>query len=333
MPGRSLSCTHRPVSNLSQLGVALLAFVIGAALRFAPGFPRGAPSALHAFVVWVALPALILVRVPTLSAGAEVAALIALPWVMWALAAALVLVVSRRLRWSRPVEGALLMVVPLANTSFLGLPLVEAHLGPGAVPLAIVWDQLGSFLLLSTFGAFVLAAYRSTSEDTSEGTSEATSEASPRPSLATIARAVVRFPPFIALCVALALGAFADDAVLAPLTSVLAPIGASLVPVVMVAIGLQWRATLPRHHLGPAAFALTTRLALVPLAAFGLVHAFDLPPLIAGTAVLESGMGPMITAGALAIEAGLAVELTASVLGWGTLLSLGTTALWAAFVT
>lgn len=326
MPGRSLSCTHRPVSNLSQLGVALLAFVIGAALRFAPGFPRGAPSALHAFVVWVALPALILVRVPTLSAGAEVAALIALPWVMWALAAALVLVVSRRLRWSRPVEGALLMVVPLANTSFLGLPLVEAHLGPGAVPLAIVWDQLGSFLLLSTFGAFVLAAYRSPSE--------APTRPSPatRPSLATIARAVVRFPPFIALCVALALGAFADDAVLAPLTSVLAPIGASLVPVVMVAIGLQWRATLPRHHLGPAAFALTTRLALVPLAAFGLVHAFDLPPLIAGTAVLESGMGPMITAGALAIEAGLAVELTASVLGWGTLLSLGTTAVWAALV-
>lgn len=308
------------MSNLSQLGVALLAFAIGAALRHAPGFPRGAASALHAFVVWVALPALILVRVPSLEAGAEVTALIVLPWVMWALAAALVLIVSRRLRWSRPVEGALLMVVPLANTSFLGLPLVDAHLGPDAVPLAIVWDQLGSFLLLSTFGAFVLAAYRPTSEPQT------------RPTLATIARAVVRFPPFIALLVALALGAFADDSVLAPLTSVLAPIGASLVPVVMVAIGLQWRATLPRHHLGPAAFALTTRLALVPLAAFGLVHAFELPPLIAGTAVLESGMGPMITAGALAIEAGLAAELTASVLGWGTLLSLGTTAVWAAIM-
>lgn len=309
------------MSNLSQLGVALIAFVIGAALRFAPGFPRGAASGLHAFVVWVALPALILVRVPTLSAGAEVTALIVLPWVLWALAAALVLGVSRRLRWPRPVEGALLMVVPLANTSFLGLPLVEAHLGPGAVPLAIVWDQLGSFLLLSTFGAFVLAAYRPSAE------------AQTRPSLATIARAVVRFPPFIALLVALALGALADDAALAPLTSVLAPIGASLVPVVMVAIGLQWRATLPRHHLGPAAFALTTRLALIPLAAFGLAHAFGLPPLIAGTAVLESGMGPMITAGALAIEAGLAVDLSAAVLGWGTLLSLGTTALWAALVT
>lgn len=306
--------------NLSQLGVALIAFAIGAVLRYAPGFPRGAASALHAFVVWVALPALILVRVPTLEAGAEVTALIVLPWVMWALAAALVLIVSRRLRWPRPVEGALLMVVPLANTSFLGLPLVEAHLGPDAVPLAIVWDQLGSFLLLSTFGAFVLAAYRPTSADSS------------RPSLATIARAVVRFPPFLALLVALALGAFAADSVLAPLTSVLAPIGASLVPVVMVAIGLQWRATLPRHHLGPAAFALTTRLALVPLAALGLVYAFELPSLIAGTAVLESGMGPMITAGALAIEAGLAVQLTASVLGWGTLLSLGTTAVWAAIM-
>ena len=305
------------MSSLSQLGVALSAFVVGAALRHAPRFPSGGASTLHAYVVWVALPALILVRVPTLSAGAEVAALIALPWVMWAFAAALVLLVSRRMRWPRPVEGALLMLVPLANTSFLGLPLVEAHLGPDAVPLAIVWDQLGSFLLLSTFGAFVLAAYRQPSES------------SAKPTLSTIARVVVRFPPFVALLLALALGWLAPSSALAPLQSVLGPIGASLVPVVMVAIGLQWRATLPRQHLGQAAFALVTRLSLVPLAALALVRALDLPPLVGGTAVLESGMGPMITSGALAIEAGLAVELTASVLGWGTLFSLGTTALWA----
>lgn len=321
--------TRWRMSQLAQLGGALVAFGGGAALRHVAGFPRDAASALHAYVVWIALPALILVRVPTLDAGPEVGALIALPWVLWAVAAGLVVLAARGFGWGREVEGALLMVVPLANTSFLGLPLVEAHLGPGAVPLAIVWDQLGSFLLLSTCGAFVLAAYRPTA---GAGRGASLEGGRTRPGLAVIARAVVRFPPFIALLVALALGALCDAAALAPIEALLAPLGASLVPVVMVAIGLQWRATLRREDVGPAAFALVVRLALIPLIAWGLARALTLPPLSAGTAVLEAGMGPMITAGALAIEAGLAAGLCASIVGWGTLLSIGTTALWALVV-
>lgn len=304
------------MTQLAQLGSALVAFAAGVGLRRV--WPRAAAAPLHAYVVWVALPALILVRVPALEVGPEVGALIALPWALWAVAALLVIGVARRARWPRAVEGALLMVVPLANTSFLGLPLVEAHLGRDAVPLAIVWDQLGSFLLLSTAGAFVLAAYR--------GGDAA------RPGLGAIARAVVRFPPFVALLVALALGAAFETSALAPLQEVLAPIGASLVPVVMVAIGLQWRARLRRGDVGPASFALAVRLALIPLIAWGLADALALPSLATGAVVLEAGMGPMITAGALAIEAGLAPELGASIVGWGTLLSFGTTALWAALL-
>jgi predicted permease len=303
------------MADSPSLVLALVAFVIGALLRRAPGFPEGVAPALHAYVVWVALPALILERVPGLAAGGEVLALILMPWGLLGLSAALVLGVARRARWPRPVEGALLMIVPLANTAFVGLPLVEAHLGPEAIPPAIVWDQLGSFLALSTYGAFVIAAYRPTGEG--------------RPSARAMLRQVVRFPPFVALLLALVLIQTGTP----PLArSVLAAFGASLIPVVMVAVGLQWRVLVPRHALGPAGFALVTRLALVPLVALGVVSALDLPPLIAGTAVLEAGMGPMITAGALAIEAGLAPELTAAVLGWGTLLSLGTTALWAGLV-
>ena len=292
------------------LAVALLAFVVGALLRHAPSVPPTTATGLHVYVVWVALPALVLLRVPELAAGTEALALVVMPWALLALSAAAVLAVARLRRWPRDVEGALMLLVPLANTSFLGLPLVEAHLGPDAVALALVWDQLGSFLALATYGAFVIASYRGGA----------------RPTLRAIALRVVRFPPFIALLVALVLMQTGTPALV---EGVLGAIAKTLVPVVMVAVGLQWRARLPRDGWGPAAFALTMRLGVVPLVALGVALALGLSPLVRGTAVLEAGMGPMITAGALAIEAGLAPSTSASVLGWGTISSLLTTAGWA----
>lgn len=296
----------------APLIVALLAFAAGAALRHVKRFPETAASGLHAFVIWVALPALILARVPHLAVDADVWALVALPWALLVISAGLVLIVARLAKWSREVRGALLLIVPLANTSFLGLPLVEAHLGREAVAPAIVWDQLGSFLALATYGAFVVAAHRA-------GAST--------PTARSIALTVVRFPPFIALMLALVLLATGTH----PLAdAVFGALGQSLVPVVMVAVGLQWRATLPREALAPAGFALVARLVVIPAIAFAL--SLGLAPLVHATATLEAGMGPMITAGALAIEAGLAPTMSAAILGWGTLLSLVTTAVWAALL-
>lgn len=305
------------MADPSSLVVALIAFAAGVLLRAAPSFPPGAAAALNAYVIWIALPALVLEHVPALRLESDLIALVVLPWVLLAASAALVLALSRARRWPREVEGALLLVVPLANTSFLGLPLVEAHLGPDAVAQAIVWDQLGSFLALSTYGAFVLAAYR------------APSPAAPRqrPTLAAIARSVLVFPPFIALIVALVLAQTGTPALA---RSVFARFGDSLLPVVMLAVGLAWPRTLPRAALGPLATALTLRLVAAPALALALCLAFGVTGLTRGTAVLEAGMGPMITAGALALDARLAPDLTALILGWGTLLSFATTALWAA---
>lgn len=308
------------MSDRVQLIAALIAFGLGVVLRHVPTFPKTAAQSLHAFVIWVALPALILARVPNLRIGAEVVWLGVMPWCLLAMSAALVWATARLLGWSREVTGALLLLVPLANTSFLGLPLIAAHLGASAVAGALVWDQLGSFLALSTWGALVLARF-------SGGPAEAQG---PTPTPRELARRVLRFPPFIALLVAFALRAL--DISNSEISGACDRIGAALVPAVMVAIGLQWRATLPRALAGPFAFALGVRLVVVPALALALATGLALPADLRGIAVLEAGMGPMITAGALALQAQLAPALTASVLGWGTLLSLATTALWAALL-
>src|SRR5690606_10353459 len=47
----------------------------------------------------------------------------------------------------------------LGNTSYIGYPMVEALLGAQALPYAVVYDQFGTFVMLSTLGLVVLARY------------------------------------------------------------------------------------------------------------------------------------------------------------------------------
>lgn len=271
-------------------------------------------QALNSFVIHVALPALVLVAIPRLQAVDGAWLLVATPWVTLIVSATLVTLVARRLGWSREVTGALLLVVPLGNTSFLGLPLIGAWLGDEALPLAIVYDQLGSFLALTLYGAAILARY-SNAEVQGVG----------------LVRRIATFPPFIALVTGLAMLAASarwPDVV----QGALGHIGQSLVPAVMVAIGLQWRFAMEREVLGKAGFALGLKLVLGPALAWAFATSMGVDGLAADVAIVEAGMGPMITAGALASAAGLAPRLVAAIMGYGTLLSIGTTALVAQFV-
>jgi hypothetical protein len=328
---------------------ALIAVVLclfaGVALRFVRAFPgETAIPALNAFAIYVALPAVIVRQIPALhasGAGLLVPALV--PWVLLALSAGLIALVARRLRWSREVTRALMMVVPLGNTAFIGLPLVSALAGPDALPYAILYDQLGSFLALTIYGAFITAAPRApatptvalpddtTPRVTATGPSAAPSSASPasieHPLRAALGRVLV-FPPFVALV--LGLGLLVAQVALPPLVAgALDKIGASLVPTTLVAVGLGWRFTLPAGDRAPFGLALGLKLVALPALAWVLLAWLAPPAPIAHATLLQAGMGPMITAGALAAQAGLAPRLVAAIVGWGTFASLLTVPLWA----
>jgi hypothetical protein len=279
-----------------------------------------AAQALNTFVIYVALPAVILVAIPRLTLTSDTWLLVATPWLTLAVSALLVLIAARRFAWSRPTTGALLLVVPLGNTSFLGIPLTAAWFGPDATPLAVVYDQLGSFLALTLYGTAVISRYAPLPPPA------ASPDAAPPPPAPSTARRIATFPPFIALLLALAATALPNGWPPA-LESAFTLIGQSLVPTVMVAIGLQWKLALDRSDLAQTAFALVAKLAVAPAVAALLVVATHAEGLAAQVSVLEAGMGPMITAGALASAAGLAPRLVAGIIGYGTLLSLGTTAI------
>ncbi|MBI2381511.1 MAG: AEC family transporter [Gammaproteobacteria bacterium] len=293
---------------MSNLLLILLCLALGLGLRRLPRFPADAAGVLNAYVIHAALPAVILTQMHRLRFSADLLLPALMPWAMLALAWVLVLAAARVWRWSRAETGALLLMTGLGNTSFLGFPLVEAWFGPQGLRYAVIYDQLGSFFALTLFGSYVLAHY---------GAAE-------RPTALGLLRRIAAFPPFIALALGLALAGWDWPEALG---SALQRLGDSLVPVVMVAVGLQWRLRLPASGLPKLGFALSLKLILAPLAAWGLCRLLGLDGEAMRVTVFEAGMPAMISAGALAIAAGLAPELCAAIVGYGILLSFATTAL------
>jgi predicted permease len=224
---------------------------------------------------------------------------------------------SRWLKFRRDERAVLMLTVALGNTSFLGYPLTRALVGEHALPYAVVYDQFGTFLILSTFGLWALAHYGGSPPD--EGRA---------PSWREMALRVAKFPPLWAL-----LAGFTVMPAQPPawIEGGLQRLSDALLPLAMLTIGLSVRFALPRDELGPLATGLLLKLAVMPALALLLVPLLGLHGQMARVTVLEAAMPSMVTAGALAIAHGLAPRLAAAMVGYGLLLSLVTLPLWAAW--
>jgi predicted permease len=297
---------------MSNLIVILVCLAVGLLLQKHRRLPDSFALSLNTYVIYVALPALVLYEIPNLRLDSHALLPIVFAWMMMFASALFVCFFAKRAGWSRPVTGALMLTVPLGNTGFVGIPLVEALLGKDAIPYAILYDQFGTFIALNTLGSFIAAYY----------SGRATSWRS-------LARTIASFPPFIALILA-----FVSLSLHFPdwLSSVLQRISSTLVPVVMVAVGLQWRLRMEREMVAPLALGLIATLFLTPLLAWVILHSLGITNLAAQVVVLEAAMPAMISAGVLAINYNLAPRLASSLVGYSLLLSLATVWAWRQFI-
>lgn len=286
--------------------VTIAYLLVGLGLKRLRAFPEQTGTVLNLFVIYVSLPALVLLKIPELTFSSRVLTPVLMPWLMLAVSAGLLLILARLFAWDRPTTGCLLLLVPLGNTSFLGIPMVKAFFGEAAIPYAVLYDQLGSFLALATYGSLVLGLYAT---------------AGVRPDLTSVVKKIATFPPFLALLTALILKNFAYPAVAVSLLQALA---ATLVPVVMIAVGYQLTLRLNRAVLGQMGVGLAIKLVAAPLLALLLCRLAGLNDEPARVAVFEAGMPPMVSAGALAILADLSPPLTAALVGVGIILSFAT---------
>lgn len=292
---------------LGAMTLVVSMLLAGLVVQRLGSFPENAPETLNRFVIQICVPAMVLLMVPKLRISADLGLLAITPWVLTALTIPLVVGACRAFGWSDGVRAVLLLCVPLGNTSFIGYPMIGALLGEDKVPLAVIFDQLGSFILLSSYGLFVVARH----------------EGREPPTLRAVALRMIQFPPFIALLLALLPiphPAWLDGA--------LRRVGEALVPIAMFAVALKMKLRWPKER-GALVLGLATKMVVLPMIALVMGRLSGVPIDVLRVNVMEAAMPPMITAGALAIAAGLAPELAAAMVGWGIVFSIGSLPLWA----
>lgn len=290
---------------------ALILAMLGLGMLFARlrALPDNAADTLNKVVLYVCLPAAVLTYVPRLQLDASLLGLMVTPWLLMLATWGLVSLATRVFGFARDVHAVLLICVALANSSFIGYPMVRALLGDAALPYAVVYDQFGTFLLLSTFGLLVLARY---SGDRPPGASQ-------------VLLRIARFPPLWALLFALLLMPAQPPAWIGTALKQLAD---AMLPLVMLAVGLSIQLRLRQEELRPLAVGLLLKLVVLPALAWPLSWVLGLQGLMLKANVLESAMPTMITAAALAISHRLAPRLAAALVGYGIVLSLVTLPAW-----
>ena len=272
-------------------------------------FPDNAADVLNKVVLYICLPAAVLTYVPRLQLDASLIGIMLTPWLLMLLTLALVSLATRLFGFERQVHAVLLLCVALCNSSFIGYPMVRALLGDHALPYAVVYDQFGTFVMLSTFGLYVLARYSGDAP----------------PSTGQILLRIARFPPLWALIFALLVMPASPPMWIA---GALKNVSDAMLPLVMLAVGLTIQLRLSRAELAPLGVGLLLKLLVLPAAALPLSWAFGLHGEMLRVNVLETAMPTMITAAALAISHRLAPRLAAAMVGYGIVLSLVTLPAW-----
>lgn len=294
------------MSALILLGVCM---ALGAlTVRLRPDASDWVPG-LNGFVLNIAFPALVLLLIPKLHLEAGLWFPVMAMWGTALGALAVMVLLGRWLHWSRSVTGALALVAGFGNTSFTGIPLIEALRGKDHLGAAVLADQAGSFLALSTLGVFTAAWYSGTAT-----------------SVGAVLLRVARFPPFIAMLVGFGVGAVGGWPLL--VDDVLYRLSVSLSPLALFAVGLQFKPSDIRANLPPMTAALGWKLLTAPLLVMATGRLLGVSGIPYEVGVLQTATAPMISAGILAQQSGLAPKLANTVVGVGILLSLATVPLW-----
>lgn len=267
---------------------------------------RAGPGSRRAmlFVLYVVLPPTTFFNLAAVDFDANLGGGIALGWLATALAAGAAFVAGSAMRFERPRIGALMACTLVANTGYLGYPLVAALLGADQLGEAVAYDiGVGAPALL--IGAFAVGA--AFGDRAGTGVRERTGSFFARnlPLYAAVAAlfAPDALAPDLAVDISrvvivgiLPIGFFAVGAALAEE----ADVGALRVPPPLT------RSTLT---------VISTKLLLLPALLYVLALPFiDLPGTYLLMAAMPSGLNSMIVAHAY----GLDLSTTAEAVTWTT---------------
>jgi malate permease and related proteins len=302
---------------MSNLVLIFVSLICGFTCKRTGRLPSHTSQSLNSFIIFMSLPALVLLQITNLFKTLEFQwsylLPISMPWIIFILSWLFFSMLGQLRNWTRARTGTLILVSGLGNTSFVGIPLLEGIIGKEAVAWGVLIDQLGSFLVLSTLGLYVASTF---------GIAKGVRR--------TPLKQTLTFPPFIALVIALILGLnrFVFEGVSA---DILHRISQTLVPLALFAVGFQLRLNLEtlKRYFRPLSLSLTYKLVFCPLLFVVLVLIFQIQmDLVTRVMILEAAMATMITSAVIVSEFSMDEELANLMVGVSILFSLASVPLW-----
>lgn len=294
--------------NILLIPIFLL---LGIGLQQIKSLPGHTAKYLNLYLIYVVLPALALKYLPSVELKPELAFPVATAWISFAFSWLIFGFLGAQFNWNKSITGCLIITSGLANTSFVGFPIVRALYGEEAVKIALLIDQAGSFIIVSSVAVIVASIYSSGKKRKRD-----------------ISKKILTFPPFIFFMVAIIMNL---SGIHTPeiLKSVLDFVAMTLTPVALTAVGLQVNINLNAIMSKYLWFGLTYKLLFIPLVILLLFkHIFQLEGMLFKVSVIETAMAPMITGSIIAISHNLEPKLASLLVGIGIPLSFLTIGLW-----
>ena len=296
------------MSNLILLFVCL---IIGIVLKKSKIIPENFHTSLNAFVINISLSAFSLYYISKIELNSSVIYPVLVVWIGIFAAILFFAGLGKIFGWKSSLIGALIMCAGFGNTSFVGIPLIQAMYGEEGLKTVMLVDQPG-FVALSTVGILVANFYSGSKDSMLKHLSK-----------------ILKFPPFIAFVIALLLNIFSIE-IPKDFDEVLMKLGATTVPLALVSVGsqMQWKKIEKKEgfHLF---IGLLFKLVLLPLIILVIYkYIFHQSGDVIEICILEAAMAPMITAAIIASAHDLEPKFCNLMVAVGIPLSILTVGIW-----
>jgi len=275
-------------------------------------FPADSGRGCISVVIYIILPCITLKMLHEIEMTISLVVPVIAIWLPVALAIVFFYLVGRSANYSSRTIGALILGAAFANTSLVGIPLVNYFAGQQYTGLAVWIDQAGTYLALCLIGIPIAAI--------------ASGDPALKVNVSGIAKRITTFPPFLAMVIALATRPFDYPDWLLQLLDNTA---AAMVPFALFGVGFQLEFKGLTGRFAPLSVALIFSLVISPASI--LLFFVGIAGIVSTeikVTILEIANGPQIGAAALAMQYRLDPSLVAGIVGIGIAASLVTTHGW-----
>lgn len=266
-------------------------------------------EALTEFVIYFSLPALALSKIRHMTFSHEVFLIIVIAYLTMAFSLFLGYVAGRYLKMDRKDLVTMMVIVGFGNTGFVGFSYIESFYSLHAVSYALVYDQIGTFIALMTFGVALIAWGGGKEQRVRD-----------------VAKQMVFSPPLLAIVIAIGF----QGVEFHPLAeTILDKFQATLIPLVTAIVGMKLEFRTLSLYFKENMVALSLKMVIAPLfVLIGLYFFADIKTEWVKVTFLETAMPPMTMAVVFGIRGGLNRELLINALALGIMFSFVSIGVW-----